>query len=249
MERCAHRDFIHQHRNITAGTFNHPLVIDRAFFSDYEWATAYLVEHKAAHENVTDECEKKIPSDKYCHRTQFLYYFNTLPDAANELTFDLYYDVMRMEEEQTSVYKLLLDILNIQSIFFGLTVFRLLNLLHGFVRSRLNARKGRKIVLLVIYLICSAGFVWHVSHIFKLIISGKLTYSQHYEIFKEVRMPESVFCLELDKRLIDPNHRLTGNYLERLTSDLSAKKIFQNITYLDESNRFNQFRSVKSFFL
>lgn len=54
-------------------------------------------------------------------------------------------------------------------------------------------------------------------------------------------MPDVVVCLSYNRSLIDPNHRLTGNYLEQLTKELSARKVFQSISFLDEANEWTRF--------
>lgn len=44
-----------------------------------------------------------------------------------------------------------------------------------------------------------------------------------------------VFCFEIDEEL-DRNQKLMGTYLEKLTDKMVTKRMFENITCLDESN-------------
>ena len=247
VERCTHRKFINRHRNISVGTSDHPLVIDRIFFSDKEWAIAHPTEDKEAYESILSECQNKFSAAKQCKTVKYMPYFNLHQDTVKELSFDLYYDLVRSDEEQPSGYELLLDILNIQSILFGLTVLKLLKILRRFIQIKLKLNGG-KVTTLIIYLLCSVGFVWHVYHIFDVIINGELTFSQHYTVAPFIVMPEMVFCFEIDRRLVDENHKLTGAYLEQVTSHLTPEKIFKSIRYLNESNRWADFRSVETFF-
>ena len=60
-----------------------------------------------------------------------------------------------------------------------------------------------------------------------------------------------VFCLRIDKKLIDVNHQLTGNYLEKLTRNITTESTFKSIAYLNESNEWIPFdrNRVERFFL
>lgn len=241
LERCMQQRIIVNHGHIAMGFRDRPLVIDRAIFSDQEWATTLPIEEKKeAYEKAFSECEKMIPDDKKCSGVRFHRYFSLDRDAENERSFDLYYDLTKSVEEEPSWYKLALDLVNIQSVVFGFTVLSILQTISCFVQTKLKVRKN-KIVTFFIYLLCAAGFVWHTSHIFDLIINGELVYSQRYEVANEMQLPEMLFCLRLDEKRLDENHKLTGNYLEQVTSDLTAEKMFKKISYLDESNRWNKF--------
>ena len=96
--------------------------------------------------------------------------------------------------------------------------------------------RKKKLVLVLIYLLCSFGASWHTYQIFQLIVNGELVPTEHYKLINRVPMPVLVFCHQIDEKLIDKNHRLTGNYLEQLTSDMTAERTFTNISYLSESN-------------
>ena len=106
-----------------------------------------------------------------------------------------------------------------------------------------------KIAWFLIYLLCSIGASWHTYHIFHLIISGELVPTRYYKLIEQIEMPEMMFCLQINKK-IDKNQKLTGTYLEELTSELTPQKIFNNITYLNESNEWMPFdlTQVKRFF-
>lgn len=64
-------------------------------------------------------------------------------------------------------------------------------------------------------------------------------------------MPETIFCLDYDvTSSIDENYKLTGNYLEKLTADLTAENLFENIAYLDKTGHWSKFSlgSVEPFY-
>ena len=78
------------------------------------------------------------------------------------------------------------------------------------------------------------------------IVNKNLTYAQHYEIAESLEMPELIFCLDLDSSLINTSQKLTGNYLQDLTGDISAENIFEKIQYLGDKNKWNHLGSGSS---
>ena len=61
---------------------------------------------------------------------------------------------------------------------------------------------------------------------FDAILNGSLIYSEHYVSLATGRTPVVVFCFAYNTSLIDRNHKLTGDYLRKLTSEMSATTIF-----------------------
>lgn len=92
-------------------------------------------------------------------------------------------------EEEPSWYKLLLDLLTIQSIFFGLSVLNLLRMVS--VKLQMGQNKP---TLLLIYFLCSAGFACQTYHVFDVIINENLSQSQHYTTLETIQMPLIIFC-------------------------------------------------------
>lgn len=59
---------------------------------------------------------------------------------------------------------------------------------------------------------------WLSSRYFPLL---SRSYTQNLETAEESKAPlRIVFCFQIDQRLIDENHKLTRDYLQRLTGDL-----------------------------
>ena len=52
-----------------------------------------------------------------------------------------------------------------------------------------------------------------------------------------MKMPETIFCFDLAYIIIDRNYKLTENYLNELTGNLTIERIFENITYLNSENK------------
>ena len=237
---CVNRGTIRMFRNLTPD-----FVIDRDLFKAADWNGAYLREfsyyhpNRSAYLNIRKECEEKIPDEEPCEQIRFEKTFQIVQKSSKVIEIELSLDV-DLSIEELSLFNLLINLLNIQSIFFGMTVLRLLRRFYSCLKRRLRIRKDR-ITLFIIYLLCSVGFTWHTYRIFDLSINGQLSYNQVYEIKKRVQMPVLVFCHPIDENLIDKNHKLTGNYLEQVTSEMTAESVFESIIYLNESNEWTSF--------
>ena len=250
VERCINRKALNKFKKIPIDK----AVVDKDQFSPEEWNTNYSMtisssNDRTTYKNLSEECEKKFPVENHCVEVKFIETVQIFqPDQTKEI--DLFINFKLLIEE-FSWFKLLLDILNIQSIFFGMTVLRLLGMLYNFFKPKLRMKmRNDKIAHFLIYLLCSFGFTYHTYRILDLTINEKLTYNPDYEIANRVRMPVLVFCLPIDEKLIDKNHQLTGNYLEQVTSHMKAKSVFIGIRYLNESNEWIPFNLslVEQFF-
>ena len=213
------------------------VVVDKDQFNTTEWNTTYPMSisypdpNLRTYKNISGECEKKIQVERPCLEVTFKETVEIVSTGSKTIEMELFLDV-ELSIEEFSWFKLLVNIMGIQSIFLGMTVFKLLKIFYSFFKSKL---RNEKITQFLIYLICSIGFTWHTYRIFDLSINGELTYNPDYEISNRVRMPTMIFCLTIDER-IDKDHKLTGNYLDQLTSEMSVESLFKNITYLNESN-------------
>ena len=253
VEKCVHREFIRRHRNIIIGPrYDRLFMVDRDYFSELEWSRSLPVKSEKNYEDLLSDCRKLIPNEPPCMETEF----NEASMKLDEFTVEinLEYEVTVNMEEGPSDYQLALDILNIQNIFFATTILRVLGGICDFIRARskldLNSCAS-KTTLFFVYLLCLTGFTWHLWYLFKLTINSELTYTQNLEIAEESQAPlEIVFCFPVDQGLIDEYHKLTGDYLQRLTSDLHALSVFRNVAYLNESNHWTEFdlSLVQTFF-
>ena len=250
VERCIALEYMKKFTKITFGTKFYPLVVDKDWFSPAEWNAFHPLkitnDNIGAYESIRSECLKKIPDEKPCLEIKFEQTFQVNPSDIDAMEIDLQFDLMQSIEESPSKYKLYLDLVSIQSIFFGLTVLGLLKMACSCIQTRL---KENKFVLCLIYLLCLAGGIWHTYHIFHLVVSRELVPTLYYKIEKEIQIPEIVFCIKIDKE-VDSNHKLTGTYLEKLTRELTAERLFENMAYLNEFGEWTTFdlKRVKRFF-
>ena len=95
-------------------------------------------------------------------------------------------NLKKQSKKSPSWYKLAMELLSVQDIFFSLTVSQLLSDTFSFIQTRLGIRKD-KIGLFLIYLLFSAGGIWHTYHIFPLIISGELVSPEHYKLVDKLK--------------------------------------------------------------
>ena len=272
VDRCINRRFLKVYNHTTFGDPPCP-VIDRDSFSATEWNTAKLMVdssslystyptnqtyNSSVYETIVEQCSNDFPPEESCLEIKFEKTVRLEQERFGKLDgeeqmakkINLRFDVVQSIEETRSPYKLALDLVNIESIFFGLSVFSILEMIASFVQMTLSVRKN-KLVLFIVYLLCSLGGIWHSYQIFNEIVKGELVPTEHYELAKRVQMPVIVFCFRIDENLIDPNHQLTGNYLEELTRKITTESTFINISYLDESNEWIPFdhSRVERFFL
>ena len=242
IEQCINRETLEKFKKIT---FGDKAVVDKDQCSLKKWSTTYPMQipfsgpNLNTYTNICYRCTKKFQNKPPCLEVTF---DETVEIAKTDLQtkeIDLYLDV-ELSIEEFTWFNLLLNLLNIQSIFFGMTILRLLRMIYNFIKSKLTIR-NEKMVQFLIYLLCSLGFTWHTYRIFDQSINEQLSYNPNYETANRIRMPFVMFCLPVEEKLIDRNHQLTGNYLEKLTSEITAESLFESITYLDELNEWIPF--------
>lgn len=190
---CAQRKFIETRHNVLIGSGYQPTVIDKNLFNDSEWRSAFLVKEEETLKKLLEECEQEIANETHCTKTKFESSFGKQQPNVKTKELDLFYEVFRsVEEEPSSWYKLLLDILALQSIFFGCPVFKLFRMLLRMVRPQIGANK---FTLLPIYILCSAGFAYQVYQVLDVIINPiHISQSQHYALLGTIKMPLIIFC-------------------------------------------------------
>ena len=236
VDRCINRKYKNKTRK-----FSYYSIIDRDDHTDDEWKQYYVDRNEAIFNETVIECEKEN-KEKDCYEIEF--------DKGNQITrpdnkriheIDLYTQVEKVTDEDPSIYKILLDILNILSILFGLSVFYLLHLIYLLTKIKF------KLCLLLIYLLCSIGLTYHIYYILNEVINEDLIYSEHYEVVKSYKTAETIFCFDFNQNMIDKNYKLTGNYLKKITNEMRAETVFKNISYLSKSNEWITLNSTLNY--
>ena len=142
------------------------------------------------------------------------------------LNINLNFETLIVKESEQSVVKLVLNILNLESIFFGSNVITLLLALVLYLK-RLFRFKWYPFYRHLIILVGLTGFALHVTSIFYGIVKDPLLKIGYFEEIRKPFLPNQIFCFEFNESKINPNVKLTGRYLDELTNEeLNYKTIF-----------------------
>ena len=96
---------------------------------------------------------------------------------------------------------------------------------------------SRRLLMLVVYLICLTGFALHALFIYNQIQDNRLVLSSFYEELNDQPMSELVFCFQHDGLADYPSGNLTGRHLEEVTNEIRADTVFERIRYLSNESR------------
>ena len=187
----------------------------------------YINESTDAYNEAKNNCEEKFPL-RDCTEIYFKKGFPIGKIDDFTISLDIYWLVVSLVEEDESVFKLVLDLLNIQCIFFGINFLKLLFFIFYCLRIRI------KTYLAIIYLFCLFGSILHSFFIFYQLLNEDLSNYQH-QFFQEnsfFKTFESIFCFDINIS-IDSNQKLTYEYLNKLTRNIEFENVFEKISYLN----------------
>ena len=220
--------FIGKFKNITTWS-----IIDKNHFTKYKWLSSFPNKNKTNYDLIKEECLKKFQI-KDCYEITFETNNEINPIGGKKLVIDMYYDVFSTVEDETSLYKLLIDFVNIQNILFGQNVLKLLVMAYCFLNAKFKLH-GSKHYLLLIYFICLSGFACHTYFTFDQVLNNELIHFVYFTVEELIKMPETIFCFNLDEIEIDSNFKLTKNYLDEI-HNLRIETVLKKIEYLIKSN-------------
>ena len=237
IDRCLSLKFIERYKNASSHA-----IIDKEHFTADQWNNLFI---NNSRNYFKEECEKEF-QEKNCSEIVFKensFQINEAEDKIIEI--DLYYYVIRKEDEESSLYKLATDILNVQSVLFGQNVFNLLMMVYYLLKIKLKV-KGSKFYLFLIYLICLSGSIYHTYFILDQVANGKLIYFVYYNIETSMKISEIIFCFDFDlsHRRINKNYKLTENYLDELSKEIKIESVFEKVEYLN--NKSNEWIVLKT---
>ena len=228
IDRCVNKRFIETYKSITLYS-----IIDKDHFTKDQWSNSFSNNNFSIFNETEQECLKEFKDD--CYEVKFeidKIYMDSYDPKTIQLV--LYYNVISEIEEEASLYKLLMDVLTMQSVLFGQNIFELLLIIYCLLNTKYQLRNN-KYYFYFIYLICLAGFIYNTFFIFDQVLHGDLIRFVYYEIKNLIKIPGISFCFDFDLQ-IDQNHKLTENYLNESTKNISIKTVFTNITYLNKLN-------------
>ena len=230
INRCVNKRFIKTYKSITIYS-----IVDKDHFTKDQWSKSLPNNNFSIFNGIKQECLKKFKED--CYEVKFE------DDKGITSIFDsqirqipLYYNVITEIEEEASLYKLLMDVLTMQSVLFGQNLFKLLLIIYCLLNTKYQLINN-KYYFYFIYSICLAGFIYNTCFIFDQVLHGDLIHFVYFGIENSIKMPGIIFCLDLNQKRIDRNIKLTENYLNELNKHISIKRVFKSISFLNESNK------------
>lgn len=248
VDECINETFLKRHNSLP--TYG---VLDKSQFPDYLYTRRYF--NTTVDDEIVEECGNKSKRID-CRMTLFRASYNRIQKFDERMEVNLYFEVIEYTDVEPSWQKLVLNCINLVSIFFPTNARKaLLTATFAIVRGLLRL-KWYKCYQHVIFLICFLAFLIHCKNIFESIINNDLSQSAYYKKNTTVSFPDLVLCVndfedEQEKqRILDEHNKLTGNYLDKMTPKLSSKII--KLRYLNASDGtytdFDQFATPNELF-
>ena len=236
IDRCLSVKFVERYKN---ASFN--AVINKEHFTVDQWNNSFI-NCSVNYSKINEECKKEFQK-KNCN--EIVFKINSeVNKAENKIKeIELYYNEIRKEDLEPSIYKLVTDILNVQSILLGQNAFILLMMIYCLLKTKLKV-KGSKYYLFLIYLICLFGSIYHTYFILDQVANGELLYFGFHNIEASMSMFEIIFCFDLSHRRINKNYKLTENYLDELSKEIKIESVFEKVEYLN--NKSSKWFSLKT---
>lgn len=167
-------------------------------------------------------------------------FISTLKDSYPYRTFtielDIYFEKLRIKELEYNLYRFYLNILNIESILFGVNMHATLVLYFSMAKICFKI-KWNRVYAFLFFLTCLMGFLGTIYVIFREIINNELVDNMYLRTNNDVKMPTLIFCLKFEESNIQIDKILNGKYLDELTSDLNYTSVFTDIKYYDVESR------------
>ena len=154
---------------------------------------------------------------------------------------NLYYEIIETSEIEPNFSKLILNLLTVESIFFGSNATKILSTF--FIILKLIFKfKWTKYIKQVIFLICLLAFAAHAYVVYRDIINVDLISNNFYKKNKTIIYPDLVFCYSMYRK-VDFNFKQTGNYLNY---ELNFEEKIEKVSYLNENRSYSDLGNLSS---
>ena len=223
LDRCRGTKFIEKHGSIPKNA-----VVSSSYLNS-TMLTKLIGFNKKPDSVIEEECSADF-NQTDCNEVRFV-------ESPDRVTSDVdssifirlsYMNILNMEMEYDPM-KTLLDIIGLETILFGSNALGVLTTVLLFL-CRILRLKWRRVYSLFLLLLASAGFLIHSVLVFRTIISGDLDENEFFEKPERYSLPSPILCFQIEKE-VDENHRVTGEYLDHLTADLTFQRAFDRIVY------------------
>ena len=229
IDRCVNKRFVETYKSYTIYS-----IVDKDQFTKDQWSKSLPNNDFGIFNKTKQVCLKEFNDD--CNEVKFeTDIFNRNIFVSRTKPIPLYYNVISEIEEEAPLYKLLMDVLTMQSVLFGQNILELLFIIYCILNTKYQLRNN-KYYFYFIYLICLAGFIYNTCFIFDQVLHGDLIRFVYFGIENSIKMPGIIFCFDLNQTRIDRNIKLTESHLNKSIKHISIETVFKNITYLNKSN-------------
>lgn len=236
---CIQNEFLKKYKSLSVYS-----LIDKDHFTKRQWTDSKFIDNITIYEKIKNYCENFFKFND-CEETRFEK--STPADwTRQKIRLNLNFETLLQIDEAPSFYDFFLEITNLQSILFGLNIWKVLFFIFSFLKVKFKLKNCR-LFIHSIYLVCSLGFIFHSYFVIDILIKKDLSFTQLYEYAERIEVPDFVFCFEMNQSRIDENHLLTGNYLDKITKNLEINSLFERIEYLNESNRWTNLERIFNF--
>ena len=152
-----------------------------------------------------------------------------------DIVININYEKILVKEFEQSIIKLMLDIVNLDIIFFSTNAMSIFSFLIFIFNKKLKWKRINSLFILAFSLI---GFTIHNYLIFTSIKNEKLVENEYFsQLESPFELPNIIFCLLYrNHKELDPNHILNGNYLEEM-SEFDYEDVFSYIYWFNKTDR------------
>ena len=221
IDSCINREYLRKHFSLTTSS-----VFDQDVFSSYVLMNNHF--NETIDEQIVNECEDRYRRSD-CNANYFVSGYNRARTYDDRFELNLYYELIRNVEQDPSKWKLTLNLLNLESIFFGTNATKALTTCFAILRLVFRFKQHKRMFEHFVFVLCLVGFLNHIYIVYKDIVTNELTQSGFYSKNDTFTFPDLVFCFELDQEP-DPNYKLTGSYLNDISKRLESR--FRKLSYL-----------------
>lgn len=217
-------------------------VIDKDDYDDYLFNNTYFTNEDD--QNITNTCKSKFQEND-CEDDFFSESYKKFFPISNDIIINLYFEIIENKDMLPNPYKYFLSILNIASILFGINMEKIMLTALALIKVIFNMKWYfwyKPLVFLICLLLCS----YNIYVIFRDLIFQELMPNGYYHKDENSSLPDLAFCFQYDKKFIDTNHKVTGNYLDYLTTNLTFDKIFEKISYADKDGNIIEIQNFTS---
>ena len=233
IDQCINKKFYEEYNSLTINS-----VIDKdEFESEYNLTNVKL--NKTKDSKIESDCINLFNRPD-CNDVSFEENLQLNPVFYTDygsFFIKLNHEHLEEKESEPSLIKLALYLMNLQSIFFGLTATGILLAVLSNLKKFLKT-KWFKIIKIFIMIICLIGFLLHNIFISQgIIIKGDLAINYNFTKLDKFNLPNIIFCFEYYyESRIDKNIKITGEYLDQLTRGLTYEDIFNSIYYYNKTH-------------